>query len=89
MQCNVDPITKARAELESVTNNLSSAIAGDWDDEVKDSYKNYISQCKSILQNVRSAEDRMKRECNTISSINVDAIISKAEATCQIIHNVR
>ena len=89
MQCNVDPITKARAELESATNNLNSAIAGDWDDEVKDSYKNYISQCKSILQNVRSAEDRMKRECNTINSINVDAIISKAEATCQKIHNVR
>ena len=89
MHCSIDQISRARADLESVTSNLSSAIAGDWDDEVKDSYKNYISQCKSLLANIRSAEDKMKKACSDINAINTDDIISRAHATCQKIHNVR
>ena len=88
MKCNIDPIMNATKPLDASTNALSSSLSGDWDDEVKESYRKYIFQCKDVAEKITSAEARMKAECERLSSIDVDGLIASAEATCIAIDGV-
>ena len=88
MKCNIDPIVNAVKKLDTSTNKLTSSLAGDWDDEVKESYRKYISQCRENVEKIRSVESKMKTECEKLSSIDVDAMISSAEVTCSAIDSI-
>lgn len=88
MKCNVEPISSTVKKLDSSTNKLSSSLAGDWNDEVKESYRKYISQCKENTEKIRNTESKMKAECEKLSRIDVDALIASAEATCFAIDGV-
>ena len=88
MKCNVEPIVSAVKKLDSSTNKLSSSLAGDWNDEVKESYRKYISQCKENIEKIRSTESKMKSECEKLSSIDVDALVDSAYAICYAIDGV-
>ena len=88
MKCNVEPIASAVKKLDSSTNKLSSSLAGDWNDEVKESYRKYISQCKENMEKIRSTELKMKSECEKLSSIDVDALVDSAYAICYAIDGV-
>ena len=88
MKCDVEPITGAAKKLESSTNELSSLIAGDWKDEVKESYQKYIFQCKENTEKIQNMESKMKAECEKLSRIDIDAIIDSAEAICFAIDEV-
>lgn len=88
MKCNIEPIASAVKKLDSSTNKLSSSLAGDWNDEVKESYRKYISQCKENTEKIRSIESKMKSECEKLSSIDVDALVTSAESTCFAIDGV-
>ena len=88
MKCNIEPIASTVKRLDSSTNKLSSSLAGDWNDEVKESYRKYISQCKENTEKIRSIESKMKSECEKLSSIDVDALVASAESTCFAIDGV-
>ena len=88
MKCNLDPIVNAAKKLDESTNKLTPSLASDWNDEVKESYRKYISHCKENVEKIRSVESKMKTECEKLSSIDVDAMISSAEATCSAIYSV-
>ena len=82
MKCNVDSINNRINRLQSVTDSLSSAIAGSWDDEVKASYKNgYISACKSNCATIKSAGKKLKSAADNVSQIDPPALISMIEST--------
>ena len=88
MKCNIEPIASTVKRLDSSTNKLSSSLAGDWNDEVKDSYRRYISQCKENMEKIRSTESKMKSEFEKLSSIDVDALVDSAYAICYAIDGV-
>ena len=88
MKCNVEPIASALKKLDSSTNKLSSSLAGEWNDEVKESYRKYISQCKENTEKIRSIESKMKSECEKLSSIDVDVLVDSAYAICYAIDGV-
>lgn len=81
MKCNIEPIASAVKRLDSSTNKLSSSLAGEWNDEVKESYRKYISQCKENMEKIRSTESKMKSECEKLSSIDVGVLVTSAEST--------
>ena len=88
MKCNIDPIVTAVKKIDASTNKLTSSLAGDWNDEVKESYRKYISQCRENVEKIRSVESKMKTECEKLSSIDVDAMISFVEVTCSAIDSI-
>ena len=88
MKCDVSAVASAAKNLDSATSNLASAIMGDWDDEVKQSYKKYISQCKTHAEKVRNMVSKMKSEGNRLATVKVDEIISSAEAVCHSIQSI-
>lgn len=83
MKYNVEKLTSARRELESATNNLSSSMSSEWDDEVSASYESYISQCKGALSSIRSVEEKVVNYCKAMSAIDVNSLISKARETAE------
>lgn len=82
MKCNIDPIVNAKKELDTSTEKLSFALDDDWDDEVKESYLKFISHCREDLERIQFAVSKMKMECEKLSGIDVDAMISCAEDIC-------
>lgn len=88
MKCNIDSIVNAVKKLDASTNRLTPSLAGDWNDEVKESYRKYISQCRVNVEKIRSVESKMKTECEKLSSIDIDAMISSAEVTCSAIDSI-
>lgn len=88
MKCNIEPIASAVKKLYLSTNQLSSSIVGDWNDEVKDSYRKYISQCNENINKIRDIELKMKLECENLSNIDVKSLVDSAESTCFAIDGV-
>ncbi len=88
MKCNIEPISSAIKKLDSSTNKLTSALSGDWNDEVKESYRKYNSQCKEQLEKIRGYESNMNNACEKLSSINMDELVASAESTCFAIDGV-
>lgn len=88
MKCDVSAVESAVKKLESSTRNLESAIMSDWDDAVKQSYKRYISQCKSEAEKARNVVSKMKSESNNLASVKLDSIINSADAVCKSIQSV-
>lgn len=88
MSYNISEIKSARQKIESALNKLSSALSSsDWDDEVKDSYKGYLSECKSAFEGIASAERSIESKCNELNGINVDSIINDALVTARQIQS--
>ena len=82
MKCNVDSINKHINHLQSVTDSLSNAIAGSWDDEVKASYKNgYISACKSNCATIKAEGKKLKSAADNVSQIDPHALIEMIQNT--------
>lgn len=88
MKCNIEAIESAANKVSVSTNRLSSTFASDWNDEVKESYRRYISQCNEKAEKIRSIISKMKSECSKISNANVDELVNDAEATCFAIDGV-
>ena len=50
MQYSIDTISNSIKKLTASTSALDSSLAGDWNDEVKESYRKLNSQCKEQLE---------------------------------------
>lgn len=88
MQCNIDPIIESIKKLTSSTNALVSSMSGDWNDEVKESYRKLNSQCKEQLEKIRNCKTKMQNACEMLSAVDVDELVASAEATCMVIDGV-
>ena len=85
MDCNIDSITNAAMNLNLVVGGLRGALEGEWQDEVSSSYELYIEQCSGAEGRISDTVSRMKSECETLSSIDVDTIVAQAESTASSI----
>lgn len=88
MQYNIDPIIESIKKLTSSTNALASSMSGDWNDEVKESYRKLNSQCKEQLEKIRYCKTKMQNACEMLSSVDVDELVASAEAICMAIDGV-
>ena len=88
MQCNIDSISNSIKKLTASTSALDSSLAGDWNDEVKESYRKLNSQCKEQLEKIRNCEGKMRNACEKLSAVDVDEFVASAEATCMAIDGV-
>ena len=85
MNCNITPVTTEVKKLEAATNRLSPALASDWNDEVKESYRKYISQCKDNMSRIQTAVAKFRSECDNLSRLDVDSLIASADSLCSAI----
>ena len=88
MRCNIDLIANSIKKLTTSSNALDSSLAGDWNDEVKESYRKLNSQCKEQLEKIRNCEGQMRNACEKLSAVDVDEFVASAEATCMAIDGV-
>jgi hypothetical protein len=80
MSYNIDSISNAAMNLKSAVEGLRGAREGEWQDEVSDSYDVYIERCLAAEGRISEAVSKIKNECETLSSIDADALAAQTQA---------
>ena len=88
MNCNIESIKIAVKKLDVSTNRLPSSLEGDWNDEVRDSYRRYISQCKQSMGKIRHSKSNMEAECEKINAIETSELVASAKSVSRAIDEV-
>ncbi len=88
MNYNTDIITSSIKDLELATSELFNSLSGEWDDEVKESYFRYISQCNEYINTIQNAYSKIRQSCEKMCNVNVDELIDSAESICLKIDEV-
>ena len=79
MTFEIKSLLIAITKLKNLTEALRRSISREWQDEVKESYLKYISQCEDLLNSVKKVADGINERCSVLSRIDVDAIIYSAQ----------
>lgn len=88
MNCNISELETAVNKLDQSTQTAKSSLAGEWDDEVKNSYQTYLSQCLQEMTKIKKAMTNVKSTLSRLASFDVNKMISDAEAICYKIDGV-
>ena len=88
MDYSIEPIKTAVKKLNISTNRLTSSIEGEWNDEVNESYRRYISQCKQNVEKIRHSESKLDAECAKLNAAKPKELIASAKSVCRAIDEV-
>lgn len=80
MDINLNACREVIQEIDDSISNVKGSFESDWDDNVHDSFGNYISEAESRLSEIKTAAEEMISVGEELASVNMDELMESAEA---------
>ncbi len=80
---DIMPLKTISDEYRIISLNVSKCYRCDWDDQVHESFRLYVSQIEKLSDAVQNIYTRTQQELNELDAMNIDDIVTEAERLCR------
>ena len=89
MTCDISFVLTGNSNFYESTRKVSDGYcSGNWNDPVHDSFFGYVSDCKSVTNDIYSAEKMLWDAKNSVEALESDATISRGRTLCSKISSI-